>query len=299
MARQRWTFKSQQGFFTHDDDPESWDFRATTRPFLGIKTREYATDPEFDSKKESTQWQRLEHYVRHMNTLNPTQQRYKIFYIIRHGQGVHNVKYHEVGREEWDGYWSKLSGDGNVVWEDAELTPFGKQQAEDIASFFGRGEVPLPDVIFSSPLRRCLGTTEIAYKNTLATVGDTSDSSRRPLVKEKLRERLGVHFCDKRSTRSYITSAHPLFKIEVGFTEEDELWKADVRETLDEHMFRATQLLEDIFERGGDEVIVSLTAHSGALMALFGATGWRKVPVAAGAVYPLLVVAEKVSTEVQ
>ncbi|KAJ4360517.1 putative phosphoglycerate mutase pmu1 [Didymosphaeria variabile] len=285
MAGQRCTFKAQHGFFTHDDDPESWDFRATTRPLLGIKTREYATDSDFEPKEESTQWQRLEHYVRHMNTLNPTQQRWKIFYIIRHGQGIHNVKHDEVGREEWDRYWSKLSGDGHVVWEDAELTPFGEQQAEAIASFFGRGEVPLPDVIFSSPLRRCLETTKIAYKDDLAMVGSTSESIRRPLVKEKLRERLGVHLCDKRSTKC--------------FTEEDELWKADVRETLDEHMTRAAQLLEDIFEREGDEAIVSLTAHSGALMALFGATGWKKVPVAAGAVYPLLVVAEKVSTEGQ
>jgi hypothetical protein len=45
---------------------------------------------------------------------------------------------------------------------------------------------------------------------------------------------------------------------------------------------RATQLLGDIFEREDGEVIVSLTAHSGALRALFGATGWKKVPVAAG-----------------
>jgi hypothetical protein len=32
--------------------------------------------------------------------------------------------------------------------------------------------------------------------------------------------------------------------------------------------------------------------HSGAIMALFSAVGWKKVPVAAGAVYPLLVCAE-------
>ena len=32
--------------------------------------------------------------------------------------------------------------------------------------------------------------------------------------------------------------------------------------------------------------------HSGAIMALFGATGWNKIPVATGAVYPLFILAE-------
>ncbi|KAK7188479.1 phosphoglycerate mutase-like protein 1 [Paraphaeosphaeria sporulosa] len=284
MSSQRWVFKAQHGFFTHDSDPESWAFRATTLPLLGIKSRQYATDMVFDPNGEKTQWQRLEHYVRTMNSANPAHQRWRIIYLIRHGQGVHNVKEREVGREEWERHWSKISGDESAVWEDAELTAEGEQQAEGIAAFFRTGQVSLPDVIFSSPLRRCLRTTEIAYGDVLG--------ERRPVVKEKLRERLGVHTCDRRSARSYIASAHPVFEIEEGFTEEDELWKADIRESLDQHIVRATQLLEDLFERGGQVAIMSLTAHSGAIMALFGATGWKKVPVAAGAVYPLLVVAE-------
>jgi broad specificity phosphatase PhoE len=291
MPPQTWTFKAQTGFFTHDSDPESWAFRATTLPLLGITPRPYPTDAAFDPRGEKTQWQRLEHYVRHTNTVSPAHQRRKIFYLIRHGQGVHNVKEKEVGREDWEKYWSRLSGDGAMVWEDAELTGEGEKQAEAIAAVFRTGEVPVPDAIYSSPLRRCLRTTEIAYKNVL--------ERRKGVVKEKLRERLGVHTCDKRSARSYIATVHPSFEIEEGFTEEDELWKEDVRESLDEHVVRATQLLGDIFERGDSGVIVSLTAHSGALMALFGATGWKKIPVAAGAVYPLLVVAEKEPREEQ
>ncbi|KAF2437956.1 phosphoglycerate mutase-like protein [Karstenula rhodostoma CBS 690.94] len=285
MPSQRWVFKAQHGFFTHDSDPESWDFRATTLPFLGISPRQYTTDPAFDPSGEKTQWQRLEHFVRAMNAANPAQQRWRIIYLIRHGEGVHNVKEKEVGRAEWGRHWAKVCGDGSAIWEDAELTSEGVQQAEKIAMLFRTGEVPLPDVIFSSPLRRCLRTTEIVYGDVLGR--------RRRVVKEKLRERLGVHTCDRRSGRSYIASAYPAFEIEDGFTEEDELWKADVRESLDEHIVRATQLLETLFEHEDDGIIMSLTAHSGAIMALFGATGWRKIPVAAGAVYPLLVVAEK------
>jgi broad specificity phosphatase PhoE len=150
-----------------------------------------------------------------MNTLSPTHRRCKILYLIRHGQGMHNVKEKEVGREEWGRYWSKLSGDGATIWEDAELTAEGENQAKTIAAVFQRGEVPLPEAIFGSPLRRCLRTTEIVYGNVL--------EGRKGVVKEGLRETLGMHTCDKRSARSYIAAAHPGFEIEEGFTEEDAL----------------------------------------------------------------------------
>jgi bisphosphoglycerate-dependent phosphoglycerate mutase len=90
-----------------------------------------------------------------MNTLSPTHRRCKILYLIRHGQGMHNVKEKEVGREEWGRYWSKLSGDGATIWEDAELTAEGENQAKTIAAVFQRGEVPLPEAIFGSPLGMC------------------------------------------------------------------------------------------------------------------------------------------------
>ena len=41
-------------------------------------------------------------YADFMNTFEPTKKWYKVFYIVRHGQGVHNVKETEVGREEWN-----------------------------------------------------------------------------------------------------------------------------------------------------------------------------------------------------
>jgi hypothetical protein len=109
-----------------------------------------------------------------------------------------------------------------------------------------------------------------------------------PIIKEGLRERLGVHTCDKRSTRSWIAGAFPYFRIEAGLSEEDELWQADRRETIEEHTERSARLLEEIFENDKNETI-ALVAHSGTLMALFAATGWGKIPVAAGVLYPLLV----------
>jgi broad specificity phosphatase PhoE len=97
-----------------------------------------------------------------------------------------------------------------------------------------------------------------------------------------------VHTCDQRSSRSWIADAYPDYQIEDGFSEKDELWQPDRRETIEEHSERSTKLFDDIFTHD-DSQFVSLVAHSGATMALFRATGWGQIPVAAGAVYPLLV----------
>jgi broad specificity phosphatase PhoE len=177
-------------------------------------------------------------------------------------------------------HWAKQSGDGTTTWLDAELTPKGEQQATSIASIWGVEDgVPPPQTIYTSPLRRCLRTTQFAFAPCI------SDGTN-PVVKEKLRERLGVHTCD----RSWIAAAYPSFTIEPGSSEEDELWDPDRRETLDEHIARSTELLQDIFSND-ESMTVALTAHSGAMMALFAATEWKKVFVTAGVVYPLLVCA--------
>ncbi|KAH6633262.1 histidine phosphatase superfamily [Boeremia exigua] len=255
-----------RGFFSHDDDPESWDFRATTRVNLGLLDRSYPTDGEADlnSKDEN--------------------KHYKLLYLIRHGEGFHNVKEKEVGRAEWDRHWAKVPGDGNVIWEDAELTANGEQQARNIAearSSIGNGTIT---TILSSPLRCCLSTVQLAFP--------PEARDKKPVIKEKLREQLGVHTCDRRSSRSWIAEHYPSFDIEDGFDEEDTLWTPSRRETLKEHAIRSIELLDDIFESAYGDYIV-LAAHSGTIMSLFAATGWKKVPVAAGAVYPLLVCGEK------
>ena len=52
-------------------------------------------------QKGLTQWQRLHQYIRHLNAHDEDKQ-YKLLYLIRHGEGLHNVKEKEVGRAEWD-----------------------------------------------------------------------------------------------------------------------------------------------------------------------------------------------------
>lgn len=112
-------------------------------------------------------------------------------------------------------YWAKEPGDGNVTWADAELTANGEQQARMIAevrSYLGGETIT---AILSSPLRRCLRTTQLALP--------PEAGNPRPMIKEKLRERLGVHTCDQRSSRSWTAEHYPSFDIEPGFEEEEVL----------------------------------------------------------------------------
>ena len=105
-----WHFEAQRGFFSHDQDPESWEFRATTLPGLGLLERTYTTDKDTFAEEDltredgtsTTQWNSFLHYIQHLNQEDPANKRYKLFYIVRHGQGLHNVKETEVGREEWN-----------------------------------------------------------------------------------------------------------------------------------------------------------------------------------------------------
>jgi len=57
----------------------------------------------------------------------------------------------------------------------------------------------------------------------------------------------GVHTCDKRSPRSDIIKMFPEFNIEQGFTEADEMWRSDHRETEHELTVRLREALDEVF----------------------------------------------------
>jgi broad specificity phosphatase PhoE len=59
---------------------------------------------------------------------------------------------------------------------------------------------------------------------------------------------VGVHTCDKRQTKTYIQAHYGnLFEIDPPFTEEDQLWQADHRETDQEVDSRTKKALDAIF----------------------------------------------------
>ncbi|KAK3374782.1 histidine phosphatase superfamily [Podospora didyma] len=153
--------------------------------------------------------------------------------------------------------------------------------------------VPMPSTVYTSPLARCLETTKLVYSRVLAENGG---QALHPQVKELLRERLTDHTCDKRSPRSWISQNYPECVLEQGFEEEDALWAADRSETNEEHVARKQRLLEDIFA-SDDSVFVSLTTHSYAILAILEAVGGPHFRVSEGAIFPLLVRGEKITSK--
>lgn len=142
--------------------------------------------------------------------------------------------------------------------------------------------MPVPRRHYTSPLARCLETTRLAFSGAKGAEGVKA------IIKENLRERMGVHTCDKRSSRTWIQENYPSYQIEDGFAEEDGLWKSDVRESLEDHVLRIKEVLQDVFEKD-EEVVISFTSHSGAVRALYAAIGHREVWVGPGAMVPVLI----------
>lgn len=201
---------------------------------------------------------------------------------------VDNVGEAKYGTKAWDDYWSKLDGDGELFWDDAHLTDKGKNQAKDNNAFlkrqFDEQKMPYPARYYSSPLYRCLQTANFTYSN----IDLPSDKSFKPLIKEMMREVMGEHTCDRRSTKSVIHEAFPWADIESGFTEKDELWQADHRETHDEHDVRTQSLLGDVFEHD-ENLFISFTSHSGAIASLQRVLGHREFRVPTGGMMPFLI----------
>ena len=190
-------------------------------------------------------------------------------------------------------YWAGLDGNGTVTWSDAHLTATGMQQAQVANSFwksgFGDDKIPYPQAYYVSPLDRCLQTAQI----TFAALDLPAANPFVPVVKELLREGIGIHTCDRRSSRAYIAQTYPSYTIETGFAEHDPLWVPDLRESDAAHTHRMTQFLEDVF-MDNKNTFVSLTSHSGSIAAILRAVGHRVFALETGGIIPVLVRAETV-----
>ncbi|KAI9881498.1 MAG: hypothetical protein M1830_000061 [Pleopsidium flavum] len=281
------------GFFLQDDpntEASSFDYTAVN---FGLINRTYESDGEYDPDHKKTQWQRFEHQVFRFNRQSGKNAQYKVLYMGRHGEGLHNVAESFYGTPAWNCYWSKQDGNATVVWADAHLTENGVEQAR-IAMRFWAHEIdtqmiPVPETYYTSPLDRCLATTNITFSGLKLP-------SRRPFipeVKELLREAIGVHTCDRRSSKTYIQENFPTYTFETGFTEMDLLWKPDVRETDSALDARLKKLLDDVFSHD-HSTYISFTSHSGAIAALLRVLGHRKFSLVTGAVIPVLVKAETI-----
>jgi len=154
---------------------------------FGLINRVYDADVDYDLDDKKTQWQRFERQVFRLNRDSGRNIQYKVLYMGRHGEGLHNVAESFYGTPAWDVslpvlplqiysvdnlliiqcYWSKLDGNGTITWADAHLTDKGVEQAY-IANRFWATEIatqkiPVPESYYTSPLARCLATADITF----------------------------------------------------------------------------------------------------------------------------------------
>ena len=288
-ADPRFTYTTITGYFAQDDpatNATSFDY---TQNF-GLVDRAHATN-DTKSPMLRPQWESLARDLHTFNTSSPPGTSHKLLYLARHGQGVHNVAESLYGTASWDAHWSKLSGNDTLNWVDARLTTLGISQAQRASSVWASlitNGIPLPQSYYVSPLDRCLATA----RHTFAGLALPNERAYKPVVKEMVREVLGVHTCDQRSTKKEILDRYPEATFEEGFTEGDELWQEEHRESDEEIDVRIRGLLDDVFANDKGEVI-SFTSHSGAIASFLRVLGHRTFRLATGAVIPVLVKAER------
>ncbi|TVY22354.1 putative phosphoglycerate mutase [Lachnellula hyalina] len=252
-------FSTVTGYFQQDNPiTEDRGFDYTTTNF-GLVDRAYHGDSQFDPDHKKSQWERFGNEVARLNHDSKPKVQYKLLYMGRHGEGYHNVAEAFYGTHDWD-----------------------------IAS----QNIPTPESYYTSPLLRCLATANVTFSG----LDLTKDRQFVPIIKELFREELGVHTCDRRSSKSIIRENYPNWPFEAGFKEDDPLWDAEHRETNEAMDMRLMQALEDVFSNDKNTYI-SISSHSGAIGSILRVLGHRNFSLGTGQVIPVLVKAEQVAGE--
>lgn len=259
-------YTTETGYFLQDEAS----INATTFNFMtanfGLINRTYPSDTSLHSHN-LTQWQRFRHQVAQLNHQAPRGVQYKVLYMGRHGDGYHNDAQAFYGTPAWNCYYSELDGNATLTWADAHLSALGVTQALAVNQFWTTEiktqKIPTPQNYYTSPLTRCLQTANLTF-NGLAL------PARHPFipeVKELFREGISGHTCDRRSNKPSIHDSFPGYRIEPGFSENDELWEALHGETNTDQDIRSTTVLDQVFSTDGSTYI-SITSHSGEIASI-------------------------------
>lgn len=255
------------GVFQQDDkatDPAQFNFTASN---FGLIDRAYSSDSSCPTGKNSTQWQRLAHYISTLNKESARNERYSLLFLGRHGEGFHNAAESYFGTPAWNCYWSERDGNGTVTWADAQLTETGKQQAKVVKEFWQHlikdEKISPAESFYTSPLYRCLDTARLTFEG----VKFPGKPRFVPIVKEFLREGISAHTCDRRHSKTFIHKTFPGFKFEKGFAENDPYWTELYAEPSAAQDARSKVVLDDIFSND-DGSCISITSHSGEIASL-------------------------------
>lgn len=282
-----WTFEVVQGFFKQSDP---------------------ATDDlHFNYVDENAgrlkSWQLIMSELDLLNANAADNELYKLVLFARHGQGYHNVVVEKYGLEEWERKWRSLTTDGEFIYApDPELTKVGIAQAKENNELW-KQEValgaPIPAKFYVSPMQRSSQTLVITWD-------DIKPRELHPIVREDIRERIGVNLCDKRSPRAVIEERFSKYGFEIAdnVTEQDEQFTDTYREKLHEQAVRADSFLQFLFDedfKGGkvdkklaqENKFISTTSHAGMIRSFILALGHRHFTILTGGMIPVVIKAKR------
>jgi broad specificity phosphatase PhoE len=185
----------------------------------------------------------------------------KVVHFVRHGQGFHNLMAdlaRTAGRD-----WVQFTNTPEnpyIMPEilDAPLTEKGRQQAYALQPLV-RSMLNKPELVVFSPNCRALQTGVIVFEDL---IGATPF-----LAHEMVREENGVHICDKRRPVSRQMAEFPQVAFGLLESEEDPLFRDDVRETKLQVGERVYKFMEWLAQR--EEKHVAVNSHSGWLLTVF------------------------------
>lgn len=280
-----WSFEVVQDFFVQSDDStDDLNFNYALSDF-GIKKP----------------WKQIIQQLDDLNSNAKENESYKLLFLARHGQGRHNEIINRYGVQEWRRKWHNLTADGDYVYSpDSPLTDIGIAQAQEnnVAwkEQLDKG-APLPSKFYVSPLQRSCNTLYLTWK-------DIIPKEIHPKVVENVREIIGFHLCNKRSTKTTILERFGKygFVTEAGFEEDDVLY-TDVQEEADAHSLRTNKFLQSLYEEdwntANKEVdnkthqVISVTSHGGTIKTFLAVIGHRHYTIPTGGMIPVVIKATR------
>ncbi|ODN76564.1 hypothetical protein L202_05225 [Cryptococcus amylolentus CBS 6039] len=282
--KHEFAYEVVQGFFIQNGPkPKHVEFEEQLKKSFGL----------IDESPE--RWQNLKSSVKDLQDAAPEGVSYKVFFLGRHGQGWHNLASDNFSKKEWEARIARTypTADDLPWGPDPYLTPLGISQAQAINACW-TAQAPLGAPVkqgemvwYCSPFTRTGQTLMESWKGL---VGDGSEVE----VREDWRECYGLFVCDQRSTKSVIQERFPTFKIEPGFSEQDDLWKAEDRETEEHMQLRARRGLDRIFgAEGPEETYISITGHTAIFRNFLAVVGHQPYRLATGEMIPVVVKATR------
>ncbi|XP_044481195.1 phosphoglycerate mutase-like protein 1 [Mangifera indica] len=184
----------------------------------------------------------------------------KILHLVRHAQGVHNTV---VGK----GPEALLSQE----LFDAQLSDLGFKQVEKLRTEVEERELTKKiDLVIASPMLRTLQTAVGVFggggsrANGFDVDGETAVNGDKfakidgpPIIAvEHCRERWGLEPCNRRRSIHEYQTLFPGIDFQLIESEDDILWKADVRESYEEVAARGIKFLKWLWTRQEKEIAI-------------------------------------------